>query len=271
VAFPDANIADRDGGATTNNTTTSHTVNLPSNIVAGDLLFIILNVTDQTGLSTPAGWTKDSQNAQFILYSKTASGSEGATETVTTTNGTASAHTTYRISGWSSFEWAFFNGPNNTTPDPPNVTPTWGAKDTLWLACFGESNGNRSVSTYPSSYTNGRNDRWHNPNGVALGSAIRSLNATSEDPGVFTLSANDLWDGFTIAVEPSVAGGGADDVEFVDGASGTSVTDTVQIAKADLTGLADGDVVVVALGAHVSDATGWALSGWTQADLKNTS
>lgn len=272
MAFPDPHIADRNGGATTNDTTTDHTINLPTNIVAGDLLFIFLVIgPTQGGLTTPSGWTKESQNTQWILYSKTATGSEGASETISVTLAGSAAYTTMRITGWNSFEFSFFNGPNNTTPDPPSLAPTWGADDTLWLACFGEGNGNRAVVTYPTNYTNGRNDRWNDGLGFALGSATRLLNATSDDPGTYLLNANDIWDGFTIAVEPSVAGGGEDDVTFVDGATGTSVTDTVQIAKADLTGLADGDVVVVALGAHVSDATGWALSGWTQADLKNTS
>ncbi len=77
--------------------------------------------------------------------------------------------------------------------------------------------------------------------------------------------------GIAVELDGTPTGPGPGDVTFVDGATGTSVTATVSIAKADLTGLADGDTVVVHLGAHVSDATGWALAGWTQADLKNTS
>jgi hypothetical protein len=270
MAFPDAHIADRNGGNSGAQTTT-HTINLATNIAAGNLLGILFN-TENGQKSTPSGWTLDVDQDQIKLFTKTASGSEGATETITTADATGSAHTTFRISGWNSFETAFFDGPNNTTPDPPLLTPTFGKKDTLWIAVQGNQNGNRSVSAYPSSYTNGRNDRWNNGNGTGIGSAIRQLNATSEDPATFTLSANDLWDGVTIAIEPSAAPGpGPSDVQFVDGATGTSVTSTVQIAKADLVGLADGDFVVVHLGAHVNDATGWALSGWTQVDLQNTS
>jgi hypothetical protein len=270
MPFPDAHIEDRDGG-NSGAETTSHTINLQSNIVAGDLLLVLFSSVNGQG-GTPSGWTKDPDHDQIKLYSKTASGSEGATETITTTNATGSSHTSYRISGWNSFETAFFNGPNNTTPDPPSLSPSWGAKDTLWLACFGESNGNRQVSTYPSNYSSGRNDYWDSNDGSGVGSAIRVLNAASEDPGNFTLNANDLWDGLTIAVEPSAAPGpGPNDVAYVDEASGVSTGASVGIAKADLTGLQDGDFVVVSLAAHADRAAGWSLSGWTQVDVQNTS
>jgi hypothetical protein len=76
---------------------------------------------------------------------------------------------------------------------------------------------------------------------------------------------------FGIALELDGTTVATDDVTFVDGATATSVTNTVSVAKADIAGLSDGDFVVVHLGAHANDATGWSLSGWTQVDLKNTS
>ena len=270
MAFPDAHLGDRDGG-NSGAQTMSHTVNMPGNIVAGDLLVVLFNAENGEAGSWPGGWTELHADEWLVVRHRTATGGEGASITVTTSASIGSAHTSYRVSGWNSIEeTANVVGTNSTTPNPPSHTASYGAKDTLWIAGFGEANGTRSVSTYPSSYTNGRNDRWNDALGTGIGSAVRQANTATEDPGTFTLSANDVWHSITIAIEPSAAGGPTD-VTFVDGATATSVTNTVSIAKADLAGLSDGDVVVVHLGAHVSDATGWTLSGWTQADLKNTS
>jgi hypothetical protein len=94
---------------------------------------------------------------------------------------------------------------------------------------------------------------------------------TDNDQSVDCSWSNAAQRTFGIALEIDGTAVAPDDVTFVDGATGTSVTNTVQIAKADLAGLQDGDFVVVHLGAHVNDATGWALAGWTQVDLQNTS
>jgi hypothetical protein len=274
VAFPGLNVTDRSGG-NSGADQTAHVLTLPTNIVSGDLLLMFFAVDGTDAGDLPAGWTREFNTSgntrQFTLYRRTSDGGEGSTITVNTASAEGSAYTGYRISDWNALEKTTdLTGTNSSSPNSPSLTPTWGAKDTLWLSACGYDPGNRSISTYPASYINGRNDRWSNGNGVGVGSATRLLNATSDDPGAFTLSANAPWFAATIAIEPSAAGG-PDDVTFVDGATGTSVTNTVQIAKADLAGLSDGDFVVVHLGAHVNDATGWSLSGWTQADLKNTS
>lgn len=58
---------------------------------------------------------------------------------------------------------------------------------------------------------------------------------------------------------------------FVDGASGSTASGrTVSIAKADISGLADDDYVVVALSQDNDTGGNWTLSGWTFVSQKNT-
>ncbi len=210
MAFPNANITDRDGGNNTSDVT-SHIFTLPGNIVSGNLLLMFATYDPPAGTITwPGGWTQvysfgtgDFGTGQ--LYKRTADGTEGTTITVTTGTAASSVHTSYRVTATSlTVEAATFTGTNTAIPDPPNLTPTWGTKDTLWFAVTQYGSGTRFVDVYPTNYTNGRNDNWDDSGGVGQGTAIRQLNATSENPGIFTLNQNWEWLSATVAVEPPV-------------------------------------------------------------------
>ena len=71
------------------------------------------------------------------------------------------------------------NAPHEGASDPPSLTPSWGAFDTLWLAIGGYFSDGSSASAPPTNYisllTSGD-----------LASAQRNLHAVSENPGVFT-------------------------------------------------------------------------------------
>jgi len=90
---------------------TSHLINLPSGITAGNLLLLWFTMDGAVGntVTTPSDWTlmastNAATNADFgILYCRTADGSEGSTVTITST-GTAqsSSAVCLRITGHSS-------------------------------------------------------------------------------------------------------------------------------------------------------------------------
>ena len=244
MAFPSANIGDRNGGNSAADTT-SHTFNLPGNIVSGNLLLIFATFDsfdpDAGTITWPSGgdaWTQvysltGGGGHVSQLYKRTADGGEGSTISVTTGNSTGSSHTSYRVTGTTNaIEVATDNtAPNNDSPNPPSLTPTWGADDTLWFVAAQYGNGTRFVTTYPTSFTNGRNDRWDNGSGTGQGTGIRLNNTATENPGVFTLNSGDVWHAATVAVEP------------------VNVIITADLA--DLSGIVDQVVSTVTLFKHV--------------------
>src|SRR3990172_7113539 len=89
-----------------NTATMSHTVNLPSGIVSGNLLIVVAGFKggSNTVVSWPGGWTgglnKDQgTNVKIAAAWRQADGTEGATITVGTNNNVKSSHLSYRITG----------------------------------------------------------------------------------------------------------------------------------------------------------------------------
>lgn len=199
------------GGAST-----THTINLPAGIVAGDLLLVCL-VTDAVAVTTPSGWTllllTEEFNPSLRTYYRIADGSEGSTITITSGGFGSSAHTSFRIDLGDKREAV---GVWSSPPNPPSLSPSWGAQDTLWIAVCAYGPGTTAVTSYPTDYTNGRNDRWNDASGFGVGSAYRSVRAASEDPGPFGLSPSGGGNVQTIAVSPrafeSSEGGALSDV-----------------------------------------------------------
>lgn len=90
----------------------------------------------------------------------------------------------------------------STLPNPPTLTPSWGAADTLWLVVAGAS-GAVTASAYPTNYTDGNDDATSSGTAASIASARRALNAATEDPGTFTISASTNWVAQTLAVRPA--------------------------------------------------------------------
>ena len=201
---------------------TSHTVGLPLNIVSGNLLIVNFGfaVTGQT-ITWPTGWT------QFFFAEQTAGsteggagayrkadGTEGATITVTTSVSTKSSHGSFRITGHEdpvtqAPEAATAIG-SNANADPPDETPTGGAKDYLWLA-IGFNMGPTGYSGGPANYTlhgTGSSSGGANASNTKTGIASRALNAASENPGAFgggDEGGTSEWVGATVVVHPAGA------------------------------------------------------------------
>jgi len=190
---------------------TSHTVNLPANISAGDLLIVFFSCDANETVTWPTGdgWAsifhQTNANTLDIGY-KIADGTEGATITVTTGSAEQSAHISYRITGNHRYlapEVSTGATGNSTSPNPDSLTPTGGAKDYLWIAVEGNADGD-VASAYPSNYTNGQTNAVGTTAGANIAVARRELNASSEDPVAFTIPLN-KWVACTVAVHPKTA------------------------------------------------------------------
>ncbi len=189
---------------------TAHTVTMPSGIVSGNLIIIMFAYgASNVEFTWPTGFTemfkRETQAfAKSAASYKQSDGTEGASLTVTTNVSVKSAHNTYRISG---HEDPATQAPESNDfhgvfqPDPPNLIPTGGAKDYLWLA-WASSRETNDMTAAPTSYT----DRIEQEGSVAddpiASSARRQLNAASENPGAFTLSSDDQNSRATFAIHP---------------------------------------------------------------------
>ncbi|HEX9894375.1 MAG TPA: hypothetical protein VGA78_10650, partial [Gemmatimonadales bacterium] len=194
---------------------TQHTVSLPSGIQSGNLLIVIFGHKGGTNetVTWPGGWTQfldanQVTNVGLKAAYRKADGTEGSTITVQTTNSVRSSHNSYRITGAEDPatqppESAASNG-NNANPNPASLTPTGGAKNYLWIAAEINNDGTNTITAYPASYSGGFQANGNASNSTT-GSARRELNASSEDPGSFTLSASIAWAAGTIVVHPAAA------------------------------------------------------------------
>lgn len=195
-----------------NTLVTSHNVSLPAGVSAGDLLLVFFSVYGTpSSIDWPAGWSLlgwfgNSDVSSQACY-RIADGSESSTVVVDTNITTSSAYTSYRITGYCRLpESAGLSyGEATVSPDPPECTPSWGEDDTLWIAAAGYGNGQTTVSSYPSGYSSGRNDRTGSVEGVGVGSASLQSNVSSEDPGAFMLSSAQRWTAMTVAIAPCEA------------------------------------------------------------------
>jgi len=208
--MPFPQVAAVNGG---NNTTPAleHTVNLPADIAANDLLLVFFASLFDPVITFPEGWTELFQdetgnNIIFGCWYRIADGEEGATISVSTSEEHRTAHTSYRITGYAGIpEVGISAGISSANPNPPNLIPTWGFDNTLWFAATGYA-GNSTVSDYPTNYTDGRNDYADNAAGCGVGTARRELKAASEDPDTFTLNESRLWVANTLGIRGKTTG-----------------------------------------------------------------
>jgi hypothetical protein len=136
-----------------------------------------------------------------------AGASEGTTITVTTGTSVESGHRSLRITGQHTTnlsEGVAINNGSTTTPDPPSLSPSWGADENLWLALLGVDSFNATVSAFPTNYGN----TFSENGGRLVGSAERILNAATEDPGAYTINAATQSRTMTVAFRPAAGGGG---------------------------------------------------------------
>jgi len=201
---------------TFNSANTNHNVTLPAGIVAGDLILIQFVFYPSGTSSAPSGWTMiDSltYSTTHVIYAKVADGSEGGTTVnIVTSSSSKAACITRVIKDWFGVITGGISKADavgsSATPDPPSLSPAWGAADTLWLALT-SSYQKVTVSAYPTNYISGYNvvtSGGSASTNCGAGSAICQLNAATENPGTYTLSNSTDWIAITIAVRPAAAG-----------------------------------------------------------------
>lgn len=196
---------------------TSHVISLPTGIVSGDLLIPVIGFgAGGKGPSWPAGYTvfaNPGGNDVANAARRVADGTEGSTITVTTTSGEQSVHISQRITGAATagtiLEDAEATG-GGDNPNPPNLAPSGGSKEYLWIELCGGIGtfANFRLGASPSTNYTGA---VRNPsNNIDMGTAYRQLEASSENPGTWSSTGAGFggWAAVTIAVWPAAAGGG---------------------------------------------------------------
>jgi hypothetical protein len=194
--------------------TTSHTVNLPASIAAGDMLIVISGGTISATVTEAGDWDElfeqDSEST-ITLWGmwRIADGTEGASVVFTTGTSVQWRHISLRITGHSgNAPEALAIGGAAAGGDPPELTPSWGSADTLWLTGVRGTLGVDANPTPPTNYTLVQsNDGGAGAGCVAV--ARRDSAASSEDPGIWE-GGSGISNGFarasvTIGVEPAAS------------------------------------------------------------------
>lgn len=194
---------------------TSMAVNLPASISSGDLLIAHVGVRNAGTWTPPSGWTVLVEQGgggavgETGVWYKIATGSEGGSATWTAGVATTAAWQVRKITSWhgtTAPEYASNNG-DAVAVNPPSLTPSWGAADTLWLALVGSSANTMNFTGAPANFTDLTSTTASSGGGASnAGSAIRQNNAASEDPGTFTVSQNRWWASVTVGVRPAASG-----------------------------------------------------------------
>ena len=194
----------------------AHTIPLPSGIAAGERLLIFFNGSGVN--QTTSGWTKIIENTgtgagDLCVFSKIASGSEGASVSVSVQSGSSVnvAAITYRVSGAGDIEGTAGSLATSVPPNPPSHAASWGADKNLWFAVGAASRAGTTTmlsTSGPSGY--GNNQEAQTPQAIP---SARHLMCASElayeatdtqDPGAFTLAATPTNSvGGTIVIRPT--------------------------------------------------------------------
>lgn len=208
-------------------------------------------------VSNEGGWTvlanrTETQNAISLLaFEKiAASSSESLSITLSATRTARAISISVQGSDTSApaeIALAGSDGAPSANPNPLSLTPTYGAADTLWLVALAHDNSTYTLSGYPSGYDTAQ---LENAGGTSatprVAIAARSANATTEDPGSFTISTGEQWVAATIAIKPASSGGGS-------GVS-TTISATTAPAVASVTGSAGSAGVSTTISATTSPA-----------------
>jgi len=94
----------------------------------------------------------------------------------------------------------------NTTPNPPILTPTYGAKETMWMAfaCVEKEGITATFSAIPTGFnairtTDSAND---GSTAVSLASVYKKMNTSTMNPYAFTTDYAVAWSTITVSIEP---------------------------------------------------------------------
>jgi hypothetical protein len=195
----------------------THALTMPASIAADELLIAIV-ANDSTTLSAMAelGWCLvDSASANGTadtvrVFSKRASGSEGATANLILPTSEAVASHIYRISGADyDIEVATSEAvATGNTIVMPSLSPSWGSADCIWIEAV-VAVGMTGISSMSSGYSAGIYDGASAAANVALISAYRTATTGTESPGNVTTTGTSgaNYASIVIAARETVASG----------------------------------------------------------------
>jgi hypothetical protein len=193
---------------------TSHPINLPAGVQAGDLLivaYMCVAAGDMSSMPTPSGWDP----IAFVDLSPGGVLSHGvriisreapsALSTVTVTSPGFSSgvcSNSYCFSKWTQVAGSAFVEGSSSGPKPPNLAPSgWGANPRVtWISLMAIRASVVSVTGTSSGFGN---DFTSTTGGAPFGrisSSRRDERAASLDPGAWSLSGSQDWAAATIAV-----------------------------------------------------------------------
>lgn len=202
--------------------TTSHPLSNPSGATTGSLVIHIFSTSDNSTFTWSSGWTSlvaDAANGTAckvgVRY-RILTGEAADSCTVTTSGSTESAAIAIRISAGYNATTPFLGaasatGGPDSIPDPPNCNPG-SAADYVFIEGFGADDDDETATYWSTNYTGIQ--QVQSSSGVQsclAAAAYRNLNASSTNPGVMNLNAEEEWVTFTFAVNPGAGseGGGA--------------------------------------------------------------
>lgn len=180
--------------------TATHTITLPSGIVANNLVLCVGAMDASTSITYPSPWVEfpevEDGDVEFTAGYLRATGGE-TTLVVTSGDNQRSSWHCFRITDDNlsqAPELVTTQHATTSTPDPASIDPTGGSKDFLWITAVAVdlSPTAITVSGFPSGYGNtGQEDSDASTGAALLGWARRTNAATTEDPGAWTLTASD--------------------------------------------------------------------------------
>lgn len=199
-------------------TATSHNNTLPPTIALNDLIVVMASgYTNGNWYTAPAGWTKMFLKHASVLdatiYYRWADGTEGGTTVAFPTTSLATpdfANFAIKDADWLTNPevGTATTAYSNTAPDPPVVTPSWGALDNLFMVFVSWRPGTVNLSVWPANYTlDQQQDGVAAAAAPGVAGAGYQLNATSDNPAAGTLSGLTVWIANTLVIKPAATGG----------------------------------------------------------------
>lgn len=201
--------------------TTSHVITFDAGLIAGEWLQICLGVDSNTTITNPTNWTEKYNAAHsggaFSLYigviKATATEVSAGSVTIGTVASEADSWSCWRISGAEEFatqepEFTVVDSTSNdTSPDPPPITPNGGSKDYQITTFAVNDTGNVTYSGWP--YANNQIDEGggNTGNDVSSGSSNEPVTAATINPTAFTISVSRPHISVTGAWHPPGAAG----------------------------------------------------------------
>lgn len=189
-------------------------VQMPAVVNAGDRLIVLFSIVGSSGSWTLSGWSQfftGVGGASVITargHTKIATGTEGGTIVNFTMSSSrivaaaciripAGLHDPAQLP-----ESSGVNQNNSSSQNPPNLTPSWGTANNIWIPVSHAIDA-YAVTGYP--YPSGNFNQRTEP-GVSSRAQIATCytqqSAASLDPGAFTYANNVTGYAVTIAVKP---------------------------------------------------------------------